>query len=86
MDYCGQENANVDDLIEIGTNSGDAWGVRTREVYLANGGGPSFAAGTPILTLEGSKSIEQFQIGDMVLSVPEGDPNGAALGSGAERH
>ena len=33
-----------------------------------------FAAGTPILTPEGSKPIEQFRPGDWVLAAPEDDP------------
>jgi len=33
-----------------------------------------FAAGTPLLTPEGEKPIEQFKPGDWVLSAPEGDP------------
>ena len=35
--------------------------------------GSCFAAGTPLLTPGGSKPIEQFQIGDLVLSAPEHD-------------
>ncbi len=35
-----------------------------------------FAAGTPLLTPEGSKPIEQFQVGDLLLSAPENDPAG----------
>lgn len=30
-----------------------------------------FAAGTPVLTPEGSKAIEQLRVGDLVLSTPE---------------
>jgi hypothetical protein len=33
-----------------------------------------FAAGTPLLTPDGEKPIEQFKPGDWVLSAPEGDP------------
>ncbi len=33
-----------------------------------------FAAGTPLLTPEGSKPIEQFRPGDWVLAAPEDDP------------
>jgi len=33
-----------------------------------------FAAGTPLLTPEGEKPIEQFKPGDWVLSAPEDDP------------
>jgi hypothetical protein len=32
-----------------------------------------FAAGTPLLTAEGSKPIEEIRVGDRVLSRPEGD-------------
>src|SRR5207249_24080 len=35
-----------------------------------------FAAGTPLLTPEGSKPIEQFKEGDLVLSRDEADPFG----------
>lgn len=34
-----------------------------------------FASGTPLLTPEGSKPIEQFQVGDLVLARPEHDPS-----------
>ncbi|HEY7152991.1 MAG TPA: Hint domain-containing protein [Gemmataceae bacterium] len=33
-----------------------------------------FAAGTPLLTPDGEKAIEQFRVGDWVLSAPECDP------------
>jgi len=35
---------------------------------------PCFPAGTPLLTPEGSKSIEDFRPGDWILSAPEHDP------------
>jgi hypothetical protein len=35
-----------------------------------------FAAGTPLLTPDGARPIEQFQPGDMVLSRSELDPDG----------
>lgn len=35
-----------------------------------------FAAGTPLLTPEGSKPIEQFRVGDLLLSRNEFDPEG----------
>jgi hypothetical protein len=35
-----------------------------------------FAAGTPLLTPTGSKAIEQFQVGDLVLARSEFDPTG----------
>lgn len=38
--------------------------------------GACFAAGTPLLTPEGSKAIEQFKAGDLVLSRDEDDPYG----------
>jgi RHS repeat-associated protein/uncharacterized repeat protein (TIGR01451 family) len=38
--------------------------------------GACFAAGTPLLTPEGSKPIEQFREGDLVLSRDESDPEG----------
>ena len=37
---------------------------------------PCFAAGTPIMTPDGAKPIEQLRAGDVVLSSPEGDANG----------
>jgi hypothetical protein len=37
---------------------------------------PPFVAGTPLLTPDGSKLIEQFQPGDWVLSRSEFDPDG----------
>jgi hypothetical protein len=37
-----------------------------------------FAAGTPLLTPEGSKPVEQFKPGDLVLSRDEWDPSGPA--------
>jgi hypothetical protein len=33
-----------------------------------------FAAGTPLLTPDGSKRIEDFRVGDILLSAPENDP------------
>ncbi len=36
-----------------------------------------FAAGTPLLTPTGHKPIEQFQVGDLLLSRDEDDPAGA---------
>jgi len=36
-----------------------------------------FAAGTPLLTPEGSKSVEEFRVGDLVLSRSEHDAAGA---------
>jgi hypothetical protein len=35
-----------------------------------------FTAGTPLLTPEGSKPIEQFREGDLILSRDQDDPNG----------
>jgi RHS repeat-associated protein len=49
---------------------------------LDNGGaprqinGPCFAAGTHLMTPDGSKPIEEFRAGDVVLSRPEEDPDG----------
>lgn len=37
---------------------------------------PCFAAGTPLLTPDGAKPIENFCVGDLILSSPEEDPNG----------
>ena len=38
-------------------------------------GGGCFAAGTPILTPEGSKLIEQIRPGDWVMAAPDDDPH-----------
>jgi RHS repeat-associated protein len=38
--------------------------------------GACFAAGTPLLTPVGSKFVEQFRVGDLVLSRCESDPDG----------
>ena len=35
-----------------------------------------FAAGTPVLTPDGTKPIEQIKVGDLVLSAPEDDLDG----------
>jgi large repetitive protein len=42
-----------------------------------NRGGACFAAGTPLLTPDGSRPIEQFRPGDWVLARPEYEPEGA---------
>ncbi len=36
---------------------------------------PCFAAGTPLLTPNGAKAIEDIKVGDLVLSAPEDDPS-----------
>ena len=41
--------------------------------------GSCFAAGTLVLTPDGSKPIEQFKAGDLVLSSPEDDPNASPV-------
>jgi hypothetical protein len=41
---------------------------------LHRNGQSCFAAGTPLLTPEGSKPIERFRAGDWILSSPEDDP------------
>ena len=38
-----------------------------------------FAAGTPLLTPEGSKYIEDFRVGDLILSRDENDPAGPVV-------
>ena len=43
-----------------------------------------FAAGTPVLTPEGTKAIEQIKVGDLVLSLPEDDPNGPVVAKRVE--
>jgi RHS repeat-associated protein len=40
-------------------------------------GGSCFVAGTPLMTPEGSKPIEEFKVGDFVLSASENDPTAA---------
>ncbi len=34
-----------------------------------------FAAGTPLLTPDGSKPIDEFKVGDLLLSAPDDDPS-----------
>jgi Pretoxin HINT domain len=41
--------------------------------------GACFAAGTPLLTPDGSKPIDDFEVGDLVLSRDEDDPDGPVL-------
>jgi hypothetical protein len=48
-------------------------GLADADVCLSNA---CFAAGTPLLTPDGAKPIEQFKVGDLVLSAPEDDPDG----------
>lgn len=66
---------------------GDVWGVITNGAFTLLGaagtvgsikalGKACFAAGTPLLTPDGSRPIEQFQVGDFVLSRDENDPEG----------
>lgn len=43
-----------------------------------------FVAGTPLLTPEGAKAIEDFKAGDYILSRPEDQPNGAVRTSVVE--
>jgi RHS repeat-associated protein len=45
---------------------------------------PCFAAGTPLLTPDGDKPIEQFHPGDWILAAPEHDPAGAVVGRQVE--
>ena len=44
-----------------------------------------FAAGTPLLTPDGAKPIEEFKVGDLVLSAPEDDPNGPVAARRVEK-
>ncbi len=37
--------------------------------------GQCFAAGTPLLTPDGDKPIEEFKIGDLILTAPENQPD-----------
>ena len=41
--------------------------------------GGCFAAGTPLLTPDGSKLIEEFKPGDWILARPEGDPEATPI-------
>ena len=43
-----------------------------------------FAKGTRLLTPDGSKPIEEFQVGDVLLSRDENDPSGPVLGKTVE--
>jgi hypothetical protein len=47
-------------------------GAADADVCLLNA---CFAAGTPLLTPDGAKPIEQFKVGDLVLSAPEENPD-----------
>jgi Pretoxin HINT domain len=51
-----------------------AWGVETLAMLKLFGGG-CFAAGTPILTPDGSKLIEEICRGDLVMAAPDDDPS-----------
>ena len=64
---CVQDAANGN----YGSAALDALGVLGNVSQLAKS---CFAAGTPLLTPEGSKPIEDFRVGDLVLSAPEDDP------------
>lgn len=63
---------------EYGTWSNNVW---NRDGYLCDPcwvtcpGGSCFAAGTPLLTPENSKPIEQFKTGDWILAAPQNDSN-----------
>ena len=57
-------------------------GLADADVCLSNA---CFAAGTPLLTADGAKPIEQFKVGDMVLSAPEDDPNARSPRGGWKR-
>lgn len=66
------------------------WGYWYNGYWYADGGcdwveyyptSRCFAAGTPLLTLEGSKPIEQFKKGDWILSSPYGDVKAPAVAS-----
>ncbi|WP_088254781.1 polymorphic toxin-type HINT domain-containing protein [Fimbriiglobus ruber] len=51
-------------------------GAELEKIAAARTGG-CFAAGTPLLTLTGSRPVERLQPGDYVLSQDEHDPNGS---------
>ena len=57
-------------------------GVLDANVCLMNA---CFAAGTPLLTPDGAKPIEQFKVGDLVLSAPEENPNGPVAARRVEK-
>ena len=57
-------------------------GLADADVCLSNA---CFAAGTPLLTPDGAKPIEEFKVGDLVLSAPEDDPNGPVAARRVEK-
>lgn len=61
---------------EYGSWSGGNWsrsGDVTEWFWIPCNVGSCFAPGTPVLTPEGSKPIEQFKVGDWILSSPRND-------------
>jgi hypothetical protein len=73
-----QGGQNLDGLAD-NLQSGNWWGAGLNGLGLLGNLGqflrPCFAAGTPLMTPTGSKPIEQFKPGDLVLSAPEDDPD-----------
>ncbi|AMV24068.1 Calx-beta domain protein [Gemmata sp. SH-PL17] len=69
--------------IEGGTKPGDAIGELAQTV-LACLNGACFVAGTPLLTPNGAKSIEEITVGELVLSRSELDPSGPVVGKVVE--
>ena len=56
-------------------------GLADADVCLSNA---CFAAGTPLLTPDGAKPIEEFKVGDLVLSAPEENPDGRVTAPSGE--
>jgi len=68
---------NAYQAYEAGDNLGAAMSALTALMASGQFFRTCFAAGTPILTPEGSKAIEEIRSGDWVLSAPEDDPEAA---------
>jgi hypothetical protein len=66
---------------EFGYWSGDQWccEASTTHVYCVCDGGGCFAKGTLVLTPDGDKPIEQIEVGDLVLSLPDERPGAAPV-------
>jgi hypothetical protein len=68
---------NASDAVQAGDYLGaiDAFSAAVGDAGL--GGRSCFPAGTPVLTAEGARRIEELQAGDKLLAKPENDPHGA---------
>lgn len=63
----------------LATGLGAAQGLATAAGQWSRYKAACFGSGTPLLTPEGSKPIEQFKVGDILLSRDEHDPAGPVL-------